>query len=230
MLDFPSKKKLNEQSQKIYQYKGFDGKWQVGGYYRQVENLTWMVATQAGHQVPLTQLNMTVSLLSDYIANNHSIPCVDTPSSTCNSTLDYQCNAMNQCNDQGLCVQGICRCFNTFFGADCRLQPILVDTSQEYDIPLPAYDKVVLQTAPQRDPTISLSLKSNFSFDLYAMRNETLEVPIPSDLYEVTYFNLKEYLDIPNKKIIESYSDFIMLVNPNNYSITISLSHISLVE
>ena len=104
-----------------------------------------MIVPGAGHHVPETQLNLTVALLRDYINNNHTIPCIDSPAFNCSFAHDVQCDAMNQCSgDNGSCMNGVCRCFNNYFGADCSMRIQLVDTSQNATYNITSYSSIVL--------------------------------------------------------------------------------------
>ena len=49
-----------------------------------------------------------------------------------------------------------------------------------------------------KDASISMVLASKDPFDLYAMRNASLDDPVPLSNYDVAYKQVKEYLDIPN--------------------------------
>lgn len=107
---------------------------------------------------------------------------------------------------------------------------ILVDTSINQNFTISGYSSIVLQTVPLKDTTISMVLRSDHAFDLYAMRNTSLADPVPLSDYDVVYKNVKEYLDIPNQNVVESNSDFLHIKNPTSSVIQVSLSHKSLVS
>lgn len=65
-----------------------------------------MVAIGAGHFVPKNQINMTISLLSDYIAYNNSILCRSSGAISCTDSLFKQCDYAHDCNGNGVCDFG----------------------------------------------------------------------------------------------------------------------------
>lgn len=230
-MDLHDKAEFKHKSQYLFQYETELGEWKIGGYYRQVENFSWVIIPGAGHLVAETQLDVTISLISFYLLNNHTIPCIDSPNFNCTHAHHIQCKAMDYCNgDNGFCKNGVCRCFNGYFGADCSMQITLVDTSQNSNFTIEPYGSIVLQTVPLKNTNISMVLSSDNPFNLYAMRNASLDDPVPLSQYDVVYKNVREYLDIPNKNVVESNSDFILIKNPNSHAIVVQLSHKSLVQ
>lgn len=86
-----------------------DGDEKVGGYYRQTGNFTLMSVPKSGHFVPYGYYDASKAIIDDYVQMNQ-LKCltdegdVDPYYIYCRA-VENMCDAMNQCNGNGVCYK-----------------------------------------------------------------------------------------------------------------------------
>jgi len=153
-----------EKEQLIYHFNNGEGKGKrVGGYYKQQDLFTYVTLPKSGHMFTYFNYDATTAQLADFIINN-GLSC----NGFC-STVAKKCEAMNNCNNNGICDQsnGVCKCTSAFKGADCSYTN--VDLSRDpHKVALTKGDQFIYFTVPNIAGAWSLSLKSSArDFTLY---------------------------------------------------------------
>jgi len=102
-----------EREQLIYHFIN-NGETKVGGYYKQQDRFTYLTLPKSGHMFTYFNYNATAAQLADFTMYQ-SLNCTDC------STVDKKCEAMNNCNGNGICARasGVCQCSGSWKGADC---------------------------------------------------------------------------------------------------------------
>ena len=67
---------------------------------------------------------------------------------------------MNNCNDNGICSNGICNCQDDFIGAACEIKLEPIDTSSSMIMALESHDYAYFSTIKNARSDLILTLKS----------------------------------------------------------------------
>ena len=69
-IQFKRKEEFEKAPRLLYKTEAGD----LGGYFKQVENFSWMIFSRSGHLAPTDQPENALAMISDYISNGHQIP------------------------------------------------------------------------------------------------------------------------------------------------------------
>lgn len=115
-----SKSNIWNQARQIYYIKDANGNFVVGGYFRQDvgRKITILTIPKGGHFVAGDQILISNTFFKD-IQSEGLLQCQKDNYLDCYTTL-ITCDAMNQCNGNGVCGKsGFCQCDDGFKAADC---------------------------------------------------------------------------------------------------------------
>ena len=101
-----------DEARRVYYHSGS----QVGGYYLQENNFTFIAVPKSGHFMPYGNYEASKAFLDDFVAHK-KLQCKDPNGEKC-SVESKMCAAMNNCNGQP-CVNGQCICSTPLKGSDC---------------------------------------------------------------------------------------------------------------